>query len=154
MMQAISRDADNPVCGTLQTRLSASRQTLSPALDLRHDIRARWRTGRSPLRKRTANIENVRNIDIEQRRTLFQLRKWNLIQCYSFGHAVCNETADNSVRPAKRHSSFHQILGEICCKEIWIAGRRLHTFTINFQFRQHRRENLQSGANGIDGIKN
>ena len=43
----------------------------SPAFNLHCDILGRWRTDRPPLRKRMANIENVCNIGIEQRRTLF-----------------------------------------------------------------------------------
>ena len=68
------------VCVNAEALATASPLQLRfPALDLRRDIFRRRRTDRSPLRKRTAHIENVRNIDLEQRRTLFQLGKGHLI---------------------------------------------------------------------------
>ncbi len=50
-----------------------SLQLGAPAFDLRRNILRSRRTGRTSLRKRTANIENCDYIRIEKRREVFEL---------------------------------------------------------------------------------
>src|SRR6266481_169248 len=51
-----------------------------PARDLRSDVSRRGSADCSPRRKRTANVENLRNIDVKQWRSLCQFRDRNLIE--------------------------------------------------------------------------
>jgi hypothetical protein len=45
-----------------------------PARNLRSDVSRRESADCCPRRERTANVENVRNIDIKQWRSFFQFR--------------------------------------------------------------------------------
>src|SRR6266568_5301020 len=68
-------------------------QLISPRLDLRFHILRRRPANGATRSERTANVENINSIDIEQRRELFKIRQRNSVEFRSLVHCSGHELA-------------------------------------------------------------
>ena len=64
-----------------------------------------------------------------------------------------NDTADDLIRAAERHTLFREIIGKVCRVDEALARRFTHIIFLHLHRREHRREDVKTFLHGLDAVE-